>query len=618
MLNALEFLYTGPHQLVPVASALAVWIALGGIGYLVAGRGRITEASPFLGWGVASIIFTLIGVASAGYFSLIAGMLAAMATAGLLLAWRRGDSVFVPGSWRVVVLALPVLVIAGAMPPSQWDEFSHWLPAARFLVEHGGFPPADGSFTGFAGYPFGWPLLSYLGSKLAGGFLDNLGSQFNMLMLLTFGVFVLRMAFCIAGRPRGETISWPFAAGAVLVVTAFNPTFAQKIVFTAYSDVSSSVATGVALLVGYVLSERLAGRTRGSAMSAAWQLALVTCVLINVRQTNLVVFAAVIFAVLVVVFRDQAIVIRRAAPAIGLAVIPALALYLAWRWHIAAGSVAGSSAEATFAPLTDWHFDLIPEILIAMGIVALKKSAFFVPMAVAVALAPRAVARLQTPMDRIVLLTSIVFAANVMFLFITYLGHFGEVQAVTAVSFWRYNMDIGMVAVIFLTVSVLWMWHKRPSFDHYPRAIGPIAVFLVLALPFAFITKLRFDLEPPKPHYTHVAKDLISDTAALGSVYVLDPLGTGEAAVILRHYLQRTGGGWLSAFQNPTPDIVAGYLNSIRPGDHVLIHSLADGVATGIGSELDSGYSYLFRRDPQAWSFVKRWKKPANHPYGGK
>src|SRR5690606_35679401 len=122
------------------------------------------------------------------------------------------------------------------------------------------------------------------------------------------------------------------------------------------------------------------------------------------------------------------------------------------------------------------------------------------------ALAVRALVRCRTGLDRISLLVAAVFATNIAFLFAMYLGHFNHSQAVTAVSFWRYNIDIGMVAVIFITVGVLWLWRARASFDAYPRWLAPAALVLAVALPFAFAVKLRFDLEPPKPHYIAVAK----------------------------------------------------------------------------------------------------------------
>lgn len=614
MTSWIDLFYAGPHQFVPVAVGLILWTLLGGLGYLVTGRDRIVEANVFFGWAGVSALFTCVGVFVPGAFYILSILVGVLSITGLVLARLRGDAVFVPGSWRVAFLSLPLLLIAGAMDPSQWDEFSHWLPAARFLIASNGFPTAEHTFEGFAGYPYAWPFLMYLGGRLGGGFLNNIGYQLNVLMLLTFAVFALRAAFAVAGKPRGDVIGWPFAAAAALVATAFNPTFVQKIVLTAYSDVSSAVVTGVAVLVGYALVERLAGRESKSVWSAAWQLALILALLINIRQTNLSVFLALSFALGLVASRDADIRLARAASVLPLIVMPAIVLYALWRYYIATRLV-GLSVEATLRPLAGWNFAEIPRILASMAEVASKKFAFFIPMLIACVFALRALVRCRTGFDRIALLVSVVFAANLAFLFITYLGHFGRDQAVTAVSFWRYNIDIGMVAVIFLTASAIWFWRGRPSFDIYPRWVGPLAVVLALALPLAFATKLRFDFEPPKPHYIAVAKSLMPHAADLGDIYVMDPKGTGEAGVITRYYLDKRGMPWMSAFNGPTPETIARYLDGVKRGDHVLVHSTWAGLDEIFGQALDERTSYLFKREPGEWLLVRVWAKPADHPY---
>jgi hypothetical protein len=613
MQSWIDLFYAGPQQLVPVAVGLVLWIGLAGIGYLVTGRDRLVEANAFFGWAAVSALFTIIGVVIPGSFLILSIVVGLLALAGIALALKRGDGLFISGSWRIAVLASPLLLIAGAMDPSQWDEFSHWLPAARFLIASNGFPTADHTFEGFAGYPYAWPFLMYLGGRLAGGFLNNVGYQLNVLMLLTFALFALRMAFAFAGRPRGH-VGWPMAAAASLVATAFNPTFVQKIVLTAYSDVASSVATGVAILVGYVFLNRLAGRDPRSLIGAIWQLALIAALLINIRQTNLNVFIALIFALAIVAWRDRDISIHEFLFAVPFTILPAVLVYVLWRFYIA-NYLVGLSAEATLQPMANWNFPIIPGILASMAEVAFKKIAFFGPMVLACILALRALVHCRTAIERITILVATVFGANLFFLFITYLGHFGRDQAITAVSFWRYNIDIGMVAVIFLTAGVVWVWSRRPSFDTYPRWLAPVAIAVVIALPIALVTKLRFDFEPPKPHYIAVAKSLIAQADMLGDIYVVDPKGTGEAGVITRYYLYKRGRGWISAFQGPTPQVIAAYLDQIQPGDHVLVHSNWEGMSDLFGQVLDERTSYLFKRQPGEWLLVRVWAKPKDHPY---
>jgi hypothetical protein len=169
--------------------------------------------------------------------------------------------------------------------------------------------------------------------------------------------------------------------------------------------------------------------------------------------------------------------------------------------------------------------------------------------------------------------------------------------------------------MIFSAAGLVWLWHRRHSFDRYPRWLAPVSIALVLILPIALVTKLRFDFEPPKPHYIAVAKSLVPQAANLGRVYVADPKGTGEGAVITRYYLNHPVTAWLSAFQGPTPQVIAAYLDGIKPGDCVLVHSIWNGMDEIFGQALDERTSYLFRREPGEWLLVRVWAKPADHPY---
>jgi hypothetical protein len=182
------------------------------------------------------------------------------------------------------------------------------------------------------------------------------------------------------------------------------------------------------------------------------------------------------------------------------------------------------------------------------------------------------------------------------------------------VSYWRYNVDIGVVAVIFIVAGALILWSRWHPFERARRWAAPIAVTVVLVLPIALAQKIRFDLEPPKAYFTRVAKDI----ASLGlsrAPYLLDPHGTGEASVITRVYMNAEGGPWLSAFQQPSPESIAQFVGAVRPGEYLLVHSIAPGVEEALGRALDPRRSYLFKRQSKDWVLVREWPKPADHPW---
>jgi hypothetical protein len=72
---------------------------------------------------------------------------------------------------------------------------------------------------------------------------------------------------------------------------------------------------------------------------------------------------------------------------------------------------------------------------------------------------------------------------------------------------------------------------------------------------------------------------------------------------------------WISAFSGPTPERIARYLDDLKPGDHVLVHSTWAGMDEIFGQVLDERTSYLFKREPGEWLLVRVWAKPSSHPY---
>ncbi len=618
MINHLNLIFVGPHQIIPIVVALILWALLAGLGALLTPKSRLTEANSIFGWAAVSSVFTIVGVfvrAPFLYLTILAALLAAW---GIYRAARSGTPLFIPGFWRVLVLALPIFWIAGAMDPSQWDEFSHWMPAPKYLLAIHGFPTKEQPYLTthmLPAYPYGWPILSYLSGLIAGKFINNIGGALNLLMLLTFSAFALRTAIRIASKSPAPAISWGFAAAVVACATIFNPTFVQKLVLTAYSDVATSVGTGFCLLIGYHYLERLAGRHSANNWSGAWQLSLALMLLINLRQPNLVIFLILIVAIGILAVWDRRIYSGEFFSQLPLIILPALIVYGVWRFYVGTelGHIGG--AEATFRPLEMWNIPLIPQIISQMGVVAFKKIGFFAPLGIACIFALRGLFKKHTGFDRIAIICAVLFLGYNAFLLLTYVGHFAERTALSVVSYWRYNTQIGMSAVAFITVGVIYFYFRKRQLDVWPNWVRIVSIVVVVLLPFAFAHKLRFDLEPPKPHYTAVAKDMIPTMPKGSKFYLMDPLGTGEAALITRYHLDHRGTPWLAAYSQTTPAGIKNYVDAVEVKNFLLVHSLKPGVVEAVGIPMKMEYSYLLKKTELGWEKVRQWRKPANHKW---
>jgi hypothetical protein len=207
------------------------------------------------------------------------------------------------------------------------------------------------------------------------------------------------------------------------------------------------------------------------------------------------------------------------------------------------------------------------------------------------------------------------FLCYVAFLFFTYVAAFPASSAATAVSFWRYSTHNGMVATAFISIGGLYFLKHRDILNQFPNLVKISAIVLVVILPLAFPHKIRFDLEPPKPHFTNVAKNMRTLIPRKGLVFVLDPMGTGESNKITYYYLNQLGTGYISAFTQPTITKIQSRLNSLENKTYVVVHSLIIGLSEIFGASLSSDKSYLFQKQQESWLLVSDWQKPRNHKY---
>ena len=166
----LSYFFGGPYQILSTVSTFTVWFGLSLIGSVVAGRHAMRVATPFFGWAVITLLFTLGGVLTSLSFTTISIFIGILALGSFVYLWRAQQKFLDHGFIRLVVITIPLWILISGMQASQWDEFSHWLPSTLFLLEHDGFPDSVHSVTGasFPAYPYGWPILMYLAAAGVG------------------------------------------------------------------------------------------------------------------------------------------------------------------------------------------------------------------------------------------------------------------------------------------------------------------------------------------------------------------------------------------------------------------------------------------------------------------
>ena len=617
MSGYLSYFFVGLHQVSALGVVLVLWAALSALGGLLAGRERMAEGDALYGWAAVSFVFTALGVLFAVPFTYVAWGLLAVALAAIVVRVRREGGIFSGPAIRAALVAAPLFVIASALEPSQWDEFSHWLPASRFLFLTDGFPAAGNPVTGtqmLYAYPYGWPLLTYMASRIGGHFVENAGALLNLFLLLSFGLMAVRVALSGAGREDAKGRGWALAAVAALAGTLFNPTFSQKVVLTAYADTATAVAVAFGAVLGWRMLGALAGGEAGRARRLAWQFGLAMVVLVGIKQVNLTLFVILVLAVGLAGLRDPAVPWRGLVRQLPAAVVPGLAAYGLWRYHVAtalADPVLFPAAEATLMPLADWNVGLVPQILLQMLVIAGKKGVFFGVMAVAVFCAARGLVRFRGPFDRLAIVVAGTFLGYNAFLLFVYVASFGAVDALRAVSYWRYTMHVGLLAGVFGAYAAGAMWRRFPAPRRRAAGLGGLAVVIAVGAPLAFPHKLRIDLEPPKPHFGAIARSLEGILPRETPLFILDPLGTGESAVITRYRLNRFTVPYFSAFHGNSAEAMGQFAAQLGPGGRLLVHSVTPPARRALALELEEDVSYLLAREGTGWRIERAWPHPA-------
>ncbi len=598
-----------PRQVIGLGAVLVVALGFVGIGAAAGGRRRLAEADLVCGWGLACLYFTIAGVLSEVRFSVLALLAAAAAVAGLIAVYRRDGRVLVPGTGKVLALAAVLFLVVTGLSPSQWDEYSHWLPAGRYLFEIDTFPGAGypPSVAEYPGYPHGVPLIAYLVSRVAGHFVENAGALFNVTFLLVFALVFIKLVRKGLSLPEGDSPGWGLAALGILGVTVFSTTFVQKVIFTAYADFPSAAALAFAGVSGWFLLEALAAGDRARARRLALQMGLALAALVNAKQANLVIFVFLLAGVGVAGWRDPRVKLGRLLAEAPLIVGPAVVIYAVWQIHVSGDLASGAQRVLPFA---QWEFHIIPQTLVTMLKIMARKGAYFGLMAVITGFAVRALIRFEGRFDRLAIITATVFVGYNLFLLFAYFAIFGGYTGANALSYWRYNMHLGLLGAACIGFGGALLW-KRLLGDRSAAGLATVAVALVLILPAVFAPKLRFDLRLPKQYVKKVGTEIAAMLPDGARVFVIDPLDTGFYAKMMRYQIYGVGRvvGRTDVYGRNSVASITAQLERTQP-THVWVHTQTPSAERVFGQPLARKHSHLLVRDGGGWKLLKSWPYP--------
>ena len=517
------------------------------IGTIFSGPNSITECRIVTGWGVSVFILVLLGAGFQISLKTAAIILIVVGLVGTITTWRWLQSSFPTNIFRIFCLGIPLVLVATAMIPTQWDDMSQWLPNARFLHEHDSFPnpllPKSPSVL--PGYPYGLPIVVYLVSLFSGGLAENTGPIFNLLLWLTFGVAVIRFiseaniftsskyTLC-----KNNKFHWYICAFAALIVVPLNPTWVTRLTFSHYSDVGTSITLGVIVGILWLSSGKFANGSVTEAQTLAWQAGLAGCALIGLRQTNIVLLALVIIGVMLVISLERSADWRQVIKFLARVTVLPLITWVCWRWHVETQIGGG---EFLLAPMHKWNATEIPKILFQMLIVASNKGGYFSLMTIAVGISIFSFAKFKSDLSRISIITTVLFLGFNAFLLFTYVAAFNLEDALRVASYWRYNTQLGGVCLLFsiFFVSKFLLKIQYPDYfaSHWGKAI---LMILVLATPILYAKKLRFDIDPQYDFARKVGQELKMLLGQDDRLLLASPNTDGQYLVITRYRMHKS------------------------------------------------------------------------------
>lgn len=564
-------------DLLPVLGALSGVVQLWLVGRLLVGRDLPDLVSFGAGWGLAVLLMTVLGTTVGdGSLSALPVLLVLMAVLSLVLEIRCRS---LPTGWMALLLVLPLALLISGRVGSEWDEFSHWLSAFRYLDAFQTLPgkgrPAIESCC--AAYPYGWPLLGWMSSRWI-GFSEAVPGLLNLFHLALCGDLLARV-LARYGRP-----SFRQQAAGVLLVTALGTTFVPKLVFTAYADVSTSALILTMMWLVWHCLDHGGWRT--------WTaLGLCGATLVSLKPSNLVL-DVLVFGVggILILMSSRTFVLRRLF-ALAAAFVPVACVWLLWR-HFVGANLAGE--ELVIKPLREWNLSLWADILVGMLDVASNKGGYFGVMVLSVLWAFSMLFRPVQGAERLVLGVAFIFVGYNAFLYFTYLAVFLPGDAHRVASYWRYNTHLGLLTALLVALASDRFGHLVPAGVRATKLAMPVMVALVVLGPFLAVRHIRFDLDQAK---TYLRQTLDQVAAQEGrAITILDPRGSGLSHVMASY--QWNGkpkmASYTTAFDGAD---MAHYRNMLSLGQVVLVLSWSAEVKTALPSLTAGNYAVLAEKD---------------------
>lgn len=500
-------------------AVLVVMSACAVLGAAVGVRERNAGGDMIVGIGLAGGLLALWGVAGLR-LSWGMGLVGILVLAAFVSSMRRGT---MPGGLTAGVLLImaPFLLVAAGAIATMWDDFSQWLPNAAYVYRYD-YLPAPGlpeSLSRWPAYPYTMPFIVAASSWLTGRFLESAGPTANVALLAVFGAML--MEAMLTGRATQRRMRWAAAGTGAALATILNPSFDAGVVYTSYSDVATAVVTAACALFGASLVTALTEERAEEARGLAWRFGFAAVALLNLKQANLVILVLIVAALAYLAVLSGRAVSGAALRLTPRMLLPPAAFYAIWRSYVAAHLTGG---EMRFGSFSQWNFDVIGTTLSEIARLMAERPLFYTLMYAVAVWGLLVLRRPDTPVRRLLVVSSLVWLGYNAFLILIYLGAMTRAEASAAADYWRYAPHVGLLGLSALALRVA---------DAVGSVVGRRTWMLAPAVSLALVPAAAL-MEPPvkawRMHFRQVGLEsaaLLPDGAqvAIHGAHFSDPMG---------------------------------------------------------------------------------------------
>ncbi|MDC3286231.1 hypothetical protein OAV67_01070 [Alphaproteobacteria bacterium] len=488
----------------------------------------------------------------------------------------------------------PLIFLALVVNEPLWDDFTHWLVSAQYLIREGHLPTADSPVLNHShqSYPYARALLHAWVDRTLGDFNITVQGVFNIFFGSTLLLWVpLWMSFSLGRRASFYEcligmgcFSWVIIIWAALL--------GSTLIVSSYADPVYSIA-----MVHLFFALALDAFRRGSFSQATSSLdPVLICLFVSpiiLKQSGLY-FSLMMLGMFwlystIEYIKDKGsiriMVLAQRTIIQALYLLPMFCLNFIWSFYCRDQNVSGSFSlkAAEF-----WNFDVLHHILGGIGVQIASRPYTSLGALIIVGILILWMKRGRPSQDRVFILLplSLCFLLlTTLFQLLAYCFVFTEYEAIRGASFNRYIAPSGLIIWSSLFVCFIKALTSKPLMRQQLISGGLALSFFAVIISFSHKIVPMPRLNPSLVGTAEMIKNSYHRDKTL---MMLDLLGNGIEPTVIRFYLdQHMYAAYTPAQatqEKITPEILAKW---VKGYDHVYVHSAPDYVLPMVGAPIE-------------------------------